>query len=161
MNSAMTITMSSDHSPTFPSLHLHQSSFCNPSGALPTSRLFLKHVRCFTYVTAHSPTFPSLHLHQRSFCNPSCALPTSRLFLKHVRCFTYVTVNSPTLLSLLLRHRLFTYVTWRAAHVLHYNDDKEQEDTWGCARYSQGRTSLPTDVTSWLFVLRFLQVSGF
>ena len=31
--------------------------------------------------------------------------------------FTYVTAHSPTLLSLLLRHRIFTYVTWRAAHV--------------------------------------------
>ena len=66
---------------------------------------------------AHSPSFPSLHLRHSSFSNPSLALPTSQLILQPVRCFTYVTAHSPILLSLLLRHRIFTYVTWRAAHV--------------------------------------------
>ena len=47
----------------------------------------------------------------------SVTLPTLQLILQHFRCFTYVTAYSPALLSLLLRHKLFTYVTWRAAHV--------------------------------------------
>ena len=68
--------------------------------------------------TAHSPTFPSRHLHHSSFSNPSVALPTSQLILQPFRRFTYVTAHSPILLSLLLCHRLFTYVTWRAAHLV-------------------------------------------
>ena len=84
---------------------LQLCSFSNPS-------------RHFTYVTAHSPTLPLLHLRHSSFSNPSVALLTSRLILQPFRCFTYVTAHSPTLLSLLLRYRLFTYITWRAAHVL-------------------------------------------
>ena len=44
-------------------------------------------------------------------------LPTSQLILQPIRYFAYVTANSRTLLLLLLRNRLFTYVTWRAAHV--------------------------------------------
>ena len=91
------------HSPTLPLLHLHHSSFSNPSFASPTSQ-------------AHFPTFPSLHLRHNSFSNTSVALPTSQLILQPFRHFTYVTAHSPTLLSLLLRHRFFTYVTWRAAH---------------------------------------------
>ena len=60
----------------------------------------------------------SLHLHHSLFSNPSATLPTSQLILQPFRCFNYVTVHSPTLLSLLLHHRLFTYITWRATHVL-------------------------------------------
>ena len=86
--------MSFAHSPTFPSLHLHHSSFSNP----------------------HSPTFPSLHLCHSLFSNPSIALPTSQLILQPFHCFTYITALSPTLLSLLLCHWLFTYVIWQAAH---------------------------------------------
>ena len=55
-------------------------------------------------------------------CNvgkPSLVLPTLQLTLQPFRCLTYVTVHSPTLLSPLLRHRIFTYVTWRAAHVVY------------------------------------------
>ena len=37
----MTITMSSAHSPNFPSLQQHHSSFSNPSVALPTSSTLL------------------------------------------------------------------------------------------------------------------------
>ena len=48
------------HSPTLPSLYLSNSSFYNPSVALPTSQLILQPFRCFTYVTAHSPTLLSL-----------------------------------------------------------------------------------------------------
>ena len=121
--------MSFAHSPSFPSLYLRNSSFSNPSLALPTSQLNLQPFRYFTYVTAHSPTllsllirhsahsptFPSLYLRHSSFSNPSVALPTSQLILQPFRCFTYVTAHSPTLFSLLLRHRIFTYVTWRAA----------------------------------------------
>ena len=60
------------------SLHLHHSSFSNPSIALPTSQLILQPFRCFTYVTAHSPTRPLLYLRHRSFSNPSFASPTSQ-----------------------------------------------------------------------------------
>ena len=38
MSSAMSITMSSAHSPTFLSLHLHHNSFSNPSVDSPTSQ---------------------------------------------------------------------------------------------------------------------------
>ena len=105
MSRAIYTTMSRAHSRTFPSLHLRHSSFSNPSVALPTSWAL------------HFPTLPSLHLRHSSFSNPSVALPTSQLILQPFRCFTCVTAHSPVLLSLLLRHRLFTYVTWRAAHV--------------------------------------------
>ena len=53
--------------------------------------------------TSSNP-LPSLHLRHSSLPNPYVALPTSQLILQ-------------SLLSLLLRHRLFTYVSWRAAHV--------------------------------------------
>ena len=60
------------HSPTFPSLHLHRSSFSNP-------------FRCFTYIRAHSSTLPLLHLHDSSYSNPSFASPTSEaLHLIHL-----------------------------------------------------------------------------
>ena len=100
-------TMSSAHSPTFPSFHLRNSSFSNPSVAVPTSQPILQHFRCFTYVTAHSltllslrlrhrlftyvtwptahekgpaqsPTLPLLHLRHSSFSNPSFISPTSQ-----------------------------------------------------------------------------------
>ena len=132
-------------SPTSPSLHLRHNSFSDPSVALPTSQLILRPFfrfsyvtahsptllslllrhRPFTYVTwraamsrAHSPTFPLLRLRHSSFSNRSVALLPSQLILQPFRRFTYITVHSPTLLSFLLRHRLFTYVTWRAAHVI-------------------------------------------
>ena len=79
------LTMSSAHSPTFPSLHLRHNSFSNPSVALPTSQLILQPFRRFTYVTAHSPTLPSLHLRHSSFSNSSFASPTSQaLHLIHL-----------------------------------------------------------------------------
>ena len=53
-----------------------------------------------------------------SFSNPSVSLPTSQFIVQPFCCFTYITAHSATLLSLLLRHRLFTYITWRAAHVI-------------------------------------------
>ena len=71
----------------------------------------------YSHSRANSPSFPSLQLCHSSFSNRSLALPTSQLILQPFRCFTYVEAHSPTLLSLLLRHRIFTYVTWRAAHV--------------------------------------------
>ena len=103
-----------------------------------------QYVEChFTYVIAHTPTLLSPYLRHSSFSNPSVALlrhssfsnlsvtsPTSQLILQPLPRFTYVTIHSPTipllhlrhssfstLLSLLLRHRVFTYVTWRAAHL--------------------------------------------
>ena len=54
-------------SPNFPSLHLCQNSFSNPSVALPTSQLILQSFRCFTYVTVHSPTFLLLLLRHKLF----------------------------------------------------------------------------------------------
>ena len=96
------------HSPTFPSLHLHHSSFSHPSVALPTSQvilqplilqpLILQPFHHFTYIKAHSPTLPSLylrhssfsnlpllHLRHSSFSNPSFASPTSQiLHLRHL-----------------------------------------------------------------------------
>ena len=110
---------SSAHSPIFPSLHLRHNSFSNPSVALPTLQLILQSFRCFTYITVYSPTLPSLLLRHKlcSFSNLSVTSPTSQLILQSFRCFTYITAHSPTLLSLLLLNRLFTYVTWRAAHV--------------------------------------------
>ena len=90
--------MCSAHSPIFLSLHLHHSSFSNPSTALPTSQLILNPSIVsptsqfilqpffrFSYVTssslnwAHSPTLPSLHLCNSSFYNPSVASPSSQL----------------------------------------------------------------------------------
>ena len=68
---------SSAQSPTFPSLHLRQNSFPDPSVALPTSQLILQPFRPFTYVTAHSPTLPLLHMRHSSFSNTSFAYVTS------------------------------------------------------------------------------------
>ena len=48
----------SAHSPSFLSLHLHHSSFSNPSIALPTSQLILQPFFCFSYVTGSSLTSP-------------------------------------------------------------------------------------------------------
>ena len=123
MSSALTITMSSAHSPTFHSLHLRHKSFTNRSFAFLPSQAVLRHKPSYvTMSRAHSPAFPSLHLRHNSFSNPFVALPTSQLILQPfcrftyvtvilqpLRCFTYVIAHSPTLLSLLLRHRLFNY----------------------------------------------------
>ena len=102
---------------------------CEVGEAKEDSSIFQPFLR-YTYVTAHSPTFPSLHPRHSSFSNPSFASelcsfsnlsftsPTSQLILQPFRRFSHVTAHSLTLTSLLLRHRLFTYVTWRAAHVV-------------------------------------------
>ena len=63
------IIMSSAHSPSFQSFHLHHT---------------------------HSPTLPSLYLHHRSFSNPSVASPTSQLILQPLFCFFYITGFSLT-----------------------------------------------------------------
>ena len=57
------------HSPTFPSLHLRDSSSSssNTSVALPTAQLILQLSRCFTCVTAQSQTILSLLLRHRFF----------------------------------------------------------------------------------------------
>ena len=47
------------------------------------------------------------------------AAPTSQFILQTFRRFTYVTARSTTLPLLHLRHKHFTYVTWKAAHVLY------------------------------------------
>ena len=67
------------HSPTLPSLYLHNSSFSNSSVASPTSLLILHPFCRFTYVTARSPTLPLLHLCHSSFSNPSFASSTSQV----------------------------------------------------------------------------------
>ena len=67
----ISISMSSAHSTTFLSLHLHHNSFSNPS---------------------------SLYLCHSSFSNPSIASPTSQFILQPFFCFFYVTsssLNSP------------------------------------------------------------------
>ena len=60
------VTAHSD-SPSFPSLHLRDSSFSNLYITLPTSQLILQPFRCFTYVTAHSPTILSPLLRHKIF----------------------------------------------------------------------------------------------
>ena len=67
MSRALYNTMGRADSPIFPSLHLRQNSFSNPSVALPTSQFILQPFRCFTYVTAHSTTLLSLLLRHRLF----------------------------------------------------------------------------------------------
>ena len=59
--------MSWAHSPSFPSFHLRQNLFSNPSQALPKSQLILQRFRCFTYVTIHSPALLSLLLPHSTF----------------------------------------------------------------------------------------------
>ena len=104
-------------SPTILLLHLHHSSFSNPSFASPMSQalqlchlasrpcisgrwdmnraeLILQPFRQFPYVTARSPTLPLLYLCQSSFSNPSVASPTSQLILQPFFCFSYVTGSS-------------------------------------------------------------------
>ena len=56
MSSAMTITMSSAHSPTLPPLYLRHSSFSNTSVASPISQLILQPLFRFFYVTGSSLT---------------------------------------------------------------------------------------------------------
>ena len=121
MSSAMTITMSSAHSPPFPSLYLRHNSFSNPSVALPTSQLILQPFRHFTYVKTHSPTLPSLYLRHISFSNPSVASPTSQLILQPFHLFTYVTVHSKTLPLIHLRHGSFSNPSFASptSQVLH------------------------------------------
>ena len=105
----MTITMSSAHSPTFPSLHLRHNSLSNPSVATHTSQLILQPIRCFTYVTVHSPTLLSLLLRELcSFSNLSVTSPTPQLILQPFHRYTYVTAHSPTLPLLHLRHSSFS-----------------------------------------------------
>ena len=107
MSSAITITMSSAHSPTSPSLHLCHNSFSNPSVASPTSQfisnscfasptsqdfhlqLIFQAFRRFSYVTTHSPTLPSLYLRHNSFSNSSVTSPTSQFILQPFFRFSY------------------------------------------------------------------------
>ena len=132
-----TVTLCRAHSPTFPSLHLHHSSFSNPSVALPTSQLILQPFCHFTYITAHSPTLLSLYLHHSSFSNLSVTSLTSQLILQPFHHFTYFTAHSPThlllylhnssfptLLLLHLRHSSFSNpsfasLTYQVLHIIH------------------------------------------
>ena len=88
--------------PTFPSLHLRQSSFSKPSFASSTPQaLHLIHL----VSPAHSPTFPLLHLRHSSLSNPSFASSTSHaLRLIHLAS----SAHFPTLPSLHLRHSSFS-----------------------------------------------------
>ena len=63
----ISISMSSAHSPTFPSLHLRHNSFSNLSVTSSTSQLILQPFCRFTYVTVHSPTLVSLLLRHKLF----------------------------------------------------------------------------------------------
>ena len=114
----MTITMSSAHSPTIPSLQLHHNSFYNPSVALPTSQLILQPFCHFTYVIAHSPTLLC------SFSNHSITSSTSQLILQPFCHFINITAHSPTLLLLHLRHSSFSNpsfasLTSQVLHLIH------------------------------------------
>ena len=73
-----------------------QSSFCNPSVALPTSQFILLPFRCFTYATAHSSTLLSIYLHLSSFSNTSVASHTSQLILQPFFRLVYVKGSSLT-----------------------------------------------------------------
>ena len=90
------IQCSRAHSPIFPSLYLHHSSFSNFSITSPMSQLILKPFHCFTYVTAHSPTLPSISQRHSSFSNPSVTSPTSQLILQPFFRFSYFTGFSLT-----------------------------------------------------------------
>ena len=121
---------SSAHSPSFLSLHLHHSSFSNPSVALPKSQVILQSFRCFTYITAHSTTLSLLHLRHSSFYNPSFASPTSQaLHLRYLascpcgveytvekseneqNSFSKLSVTSPASQLILQTFHCFTYIT--------------------------------------------------
>ena len=121
----MTITMSSAHSPIFPSLHLRHNSFSNPSVVLSTSHLIpnpsisspmfqfilqpffrfsyvttliLQPFRHFTYVTTHSPTLLSLYLDHSSILQPFRCFTYVKFILQPFFRFSYVTsssLNSP------------------------------------------------------------------
>ena len=129
---------------TFSSLHLRQGSFLNSSVILqpliasPTSHLILQTFRRFTYVTVHffnlsvaSSTLQLILQPFRLFTLATHTLLTSpgeppMFFIQPHMCTSDVKwcprmsfFNSPTLPSLYLSHRHFTYVTWRAAHVLY------------------------------------------
>ena len=105
----ISISMSSAHSRTFPSLHLRHNTFSNLSVALPTyssfssssvasptSQFILQPFRRFTFVIVHSSTLPSLYLRHSSFSNPSVASSTSQLILQPFLRFSYVTGSSLT-----------------------------------------------------------------
>ena len=84
------------HSPTLLLLHLHCSSFSNPSFASPMSQalLILQPFHHFTYIITHSPTLLSLYLCHSSFSNPSVASPTSQFIIQPFFRFSYVTSSS-------------------------------------------------------------------
>ena len=101
--SAITISMSSAHSPTF-------------TVTSPTSQLILQTFRRFTDVTPHFPTLSLLHLRHSSFSNPSLELPTSHLIFQPA--------HSPSFPSLHLRHSSFSnpsldLPTSQALHLCH------------------------------------------
>ena len=119
MSSAMTITRSSAHSPTFPSLHIRHNSLSNPSSLYlshssfsnlsvvsPTSQFILQPFFRFSYVTSSSLNSPGQPPTQSSFSNLS------------------VTTQSPTLPLLYLRHSSFSNPSFasptsQALHSIH------------------------------------------
>ena len=131
------------HSPTLLLLHLHYSSFSNPSFASPTSQaLHLIHmasrpwVYLLTIVTdvgwlmndwnywqyrtllSWSTGFNSLYLHHSSFSNPSVASLTSQLILQPFFRFSYVTGSSPGEPSMIISNLKSRRLRW-AGHVAH------------------------------------------
>ena len=113
------------HSPSFPSLHLHHTSFSKLSVISPTPQLILQPFRRFTYATAHSPTpsfasptsqlcssptFSSLDLRHSSFSNPSVASPTSQLIPQTLLLLPlrHSSAHSPTFSSLHIRQSSFS-----------------------------------------------------
>ena len=119
-----------------------QSSFSNPSVALPTSQLILQPFRCFTYVTAHSPTLLSL-------------------LLRH-RLFTYVTWRAAhdrygRCCCLVLRHSLTSQVISVAFYIEREKSDKFCSEALISAVNlrdgTNGFTSLPKEVILRIFTL--------
>ena len=87
LQSLRRFTYVTSYSPILLLLHLHHSSFSNPSFASPTSQaeLILQPFHHFTYITAHSPILLSLYLRHSSFSNPSfTSLMSQALHLCHL-----------------------------------------------------------------------------
>ena len=123
LSSAMTITMSSAHSPTFPSLHLRHNSFSNlsvalrtpqlilkPSVASPTSQFIPQPFFHFSYVTSsslNSPGEPPMYIGLSSVSSILCMCPQAlyyahklyiqkylQLFIKLNKYFVSIIINS-------------------------------------------------------------------
>ena len=92
--------------PTFLLLHLHHSSFSNPSVASPTSQIILQPFHDFTYVTAHSQPFYRL----------TYITGTSSTSLGELPMLINIVCNS---LNHLSAKRKFRFIPWNCLCRLH------------------------------------------